>query len=109
MKTEKFYACEEDYVESAGELHELTVTITLNEYRSLIREESRAEIKIERLEAEIDELRKEKKSLSDALAVCKLPPVIEKIRDALVAGFAEDDEESDEDDEIIAGGTDEEE
>ena len=104
MKNEKYYACEEDYVESAGELHELTVTITLNEYRALIREAVVAEAKIERLEAELEELRKEKKSLSDALAVCKLPPVIEKIRDALVVGFAEDDEESDEDDEIIAGG-----
>ena len=102
MKNEKYYACEEDYVESAGELHELTVTITLNEYRALIREAVVAEAKIERLEAELEELRKEKKSLSDALAVCKMPAFIEKIAAAFASD--EDDEESDADDEIIAGG-----
>ena len=109
MSKAKFYTCDDNYIDSNGEVREIAVTITLNEYRGLVRDAALAEAKIERLEAEIDELRKEKKILSDALAVCKLPPVIEKIRDALAAVFAEDDEESDEDDEIIAGGTDEEE
>lgn len=58
---------EDDYVERAGAVEELTVTITLSEYRFLIRRAAENEIKIERLANENSELEERVKTLSNAV------------------------------------------
>lgn len=80
---------EDDFAEHDGNMRELTVTITLCEYRNLIREITVQEIKIERLADENTELEKKCEMLSKALATCKLPDFLEKLRFA----FASDPED----------------
>lgn len=49
---------EDDFAQIEGEMRELTVTITLCEYRNLIREQLNTEHEIEKLNSEIDNLKK---------------------------------------------------
>ena len=87
---------EDDFIERAGEMHELTVTITLCEYRNLITELTRLEAVNARLFEENTELEKKCKNLTDALAVCKLPDLLEQISRALCG---EDDEDAEDENE----------
>lgn len=68
MKTDlgRFYN-EDDFVQVGKDLNELTVTITLCEYRNLILGQSNAEHKIEKLNSEIEELKKANKSMTDVI------------------------------------------
>lgn len=85
---------EDDFIERAGEMHELTVTITLCEYRNLITESTRLEAVNARLFEENTELEKKCENLTSALAVCKLPDWLKQIGRALCG---EDDGDADED------------
>lgn len=93
-KKTEYASCfnDDDFVESSGEMHELTVTITLCEYRNLIREQARAELEIERKDEEIAALTEKCDSLTKALAACKLPDWINAIGKAL-SGMQEDEED----------------
>jgi hypothetical protein len=62
LKTEYSY-CEDDFAQSAEALNELTVTITLCEYRNLIREQARSEATIDALNDKVSEQKKSIESL----------------------------------------------
>lgn len=65
LKTEYTIDNEYDYVERNGQLEELTVTITLNEYRGLIQDIERLEAKTDSLNERIEELCDEKEDLKE--------------------------------------------
>lgn len=99
---------EDDFMQRGGELEELTVTITLCEYRNMVRELARNELIIEKLESEKEKLVNENKNLANALAVCKLPEWVKGIGRVL-SGEDEADEEAADDmeaeEEQEGGGT----
>ena len=59
------------FTEDNGEKHELTVTITLCEYRNNIRDIARYEIETERLKDKVKELQKTNDKLLEAVSSCK--------------------------------------
>lgn len=58
IKTESYYN-NNDFVEENGQMKELTVTITLQEYRMLLEERYRHEVEEERLLREIEKYKKQ--------------------------------------------------
>lgn len=90
-KTEYGRYNEDDFAERSGQLDELTVTITLCEYRNLITEITRLDMTVDRLQEEKAELEKKLKAASEALAVCKMPEWVKSIGNAL-AHWGEDQE-----------------
>ena len=64
LKTDYHYN-EDDYVERSGQLDELTVTITLCEYRNLITEQTRLDMTVDRLQEEKVELEKKLQAASE--------------------------------------------
>ena len=60
---EKNFYNDDNYIERAGELHEITVEITLAEYRGLIEDKCYNEKAIEELQEENEQLRKENEEL----------------------------------------------
>jgi hypothetical protein len=79
IKTDYTYN-EDDFVQSGESLNELTVTITLAEYRNLLREETRSAEKIESLE---EQLKRERNSTQTfmRLFMLKSPETLNKICD----------------------------
>lgn len=73
---------EDDFIEENGELKELTVTITLCEYRSLIRELVYSDKAIEELQTQNESLRKENENLK-ALVLHKSPELRNKIAEVI--------------------------
>lgn len=65
LKTEYIIDNEYDYVERNGQLEELTITLTLSEYRGLIQDVERLEAKNYILNERIEELSNEKKDLEE--------------------------------------------
>ena len=61
LKTDYHYN-EDDFAERGGQLDELTVTITLCEYRNLITEQTRLDMTVDRLQEEKAELEKKLKA-----------------------------------------------
>ena len=90
LKTDYRYN-EDDFAERGGQLDELTVTITLCEYRNLISEQTRLDMIVDRLQEEKAELEKKLKAASEALAVCKMPEWVKSIGNVL-AHWGEDQE-----------------
>ena len=88
VKTDYSYN-EDDFVQHGESLDELTVTITLCEYRNLISEQTRLDMTVDRLQEEKAELEKKLKAASEALAVCKMPEWVKSIGNAL-AHWGED-------------------
>lgn len=83
LKTEYNYS-EDDFVQRGEGLDELTVTITLCEYRNLIAEQTRLDMTVDRLQEEKAELEKKLKTTSEALATCKMPEWVKAIGNSLV-------------------------
>ncbi len=83
LKTEYRYN-EDDFYQHGGNLNELTVTITLGEYRNLISEQTRLVMELERVQEEKAELEKQLKAVTETLAVCKLPEWMRATGNALV-------------------------
>lgn len=84
-----------DYVESGESCHELTVTITLCEYRELTEQRVRHTMEIERLKEERDKFEKQAQEYGKML-ITKHPEIIGKITDAVsefVGGDPEPDDE----------------
>lgn len=78
LKTETSFYNEDDFVQREGQLRELTVKITLAEYRNLVRECMRMEIENEAKDNKIEELEGEVKNLGRML-LDKCPDVVESI------------------------------
>ena len=95
LKSEHPYSCDYDFVQQGEAMNELTVTITLAEYRDLIADQTRMSLEIDRLKAEKKELEDKAKSLSDALAVCELPKWIKAIGNSLAHWGEDQDDDAD--------------
>lgn len=98
LKTD--YGCnEDDFVQNGGFLNELTVTITLCEYRNLIKEQVQNAKRIEILE---EELKKTKESASTfmKLFMIKSPETMNKICDLFNGIFPNESEEGEENEQI---------
>lgn len=67
LKTEYNSFNEDDFVESGGEMKELTVTITLCEYRYLIAEQTRNEAEIDRLQDQLKRAEERAKLMADVV------------------------------------------
>ena len=91
LKTDYNYN-EDDFTERNGQLDELTVTITLCEYRNLITEQTRLDMTVDRLQEEKAELEKKLKAASEALAACKMPEWVKSIGNTL-AHWGEDQDD----------------
>lgn len=91
LKTEYSYN-EDDFVQNGESLNELTVTITLAEYRNLIREQTRSAEYIERLE---EELKKQKESAKTFMQLFMInsPETLNKICDLVNEIFPNKTEE----------------
>ena len=92
LKSEHPYSCDYDFVQQGEAMNELTVTITLAEYRDLIEDSTRLNIELDRLKAEKKELEEKAKALSEALAACELPKWIRAIGNSL-AHWGEDQDD----------------
>ena len=80
---------EDDFVQRGEALDELTVTITLCEYRDLISENTRLDMTLVRVQEEKAELEKKLQAASEALATCKMPEWVNSIGNTL-AHWGED-------------------
>lgn len=67
LKTEYGYN-EDDFIEQGGELKELTVTITLCEYRNLVKETTYQDVIIEKLQEENKKLTHANNNLANFIA-----------------------------------------
>lgn len=96
---------DDDFMERGGEMEELTVTITLCEFRNMVRELARNELQIERLQDEKAELELKCKDLAHALAACKMPEWVKDFGRALCGEDRADEEAEDaEESEETKGG-----
>lgn len=67
LKTDYNSFNEDDFVESGGEMKELTVTITLCEYRNLITEQTRNEAELDRLQDRLKQAEERAKLMTDVV------------------------------------------
>lgn len=102
LKTDYRYN-EDDFTERSGQLDELTVTITLCEYRNLLTEQTRLDMTVDWLQEEKAELEKKLKAASEALAACKMPEWIKAIGNTL-AHWGEDQDGAEQEAEDCEGG-----
>lgn len=91
----KNWTTEDDYVERGGSCEELTVTITLREYRGLIEEKVKQAAEIERLTAECDKFEKQAQEYAKAL-FAKCPDVMRNITQAVREILGTDSDEDNE-------------
>ena len=81
LKTDYSYN-EDDFVQHGEALKELTVTITLAEYRCLVREGVRSAERIEQLEEELKKVKEGGKAMYQLLML-KSPEILNKFSDLL--------------------------
>ena len=93
LKSDGFSCEDNDFVEKDGKMRELTVTITLSEYRYLVASNALLERDVPNLVKEKEEIQKKLDDCIKALAVCKAPEWIRQIGRSL-ANFGADDEET---------------
>lgn len=89
LKTDGYYN-EDDFIQEDHGMRELTVEISLCEYRNLIRELTKADLYIEKLQIEKEELEKRISDLQKSLAVIKLPEWIDGIRRVFTSSDSDD-------------------
>lgn len=87
---------ENDFVEKDRTLHELTVTITLAEYRDLIATKECLLKTRDDLQAEVDKLTEQNKSLSQAIIASNGGKLFKNIGKAIGDAFALNEEEAEE-------------
>lgn len=98
LKTDQYSSFnEDDFFQNGDTLIEATVTITLCEYRNLIRDQARSEMLIEEKDAKIKDLEKKLDTLSKAMLI-KNPELFNNITKAMgeffgAEGRCDDDEE----------------
>lgn len=99
-KTDTGIYNEDDFVQRGSILDELTVTITLCEYRNLIREIADYEHEIDRLTEEKKALEKKVNSMSDCLqnpgVIREVGKAIRNVADTWCSFGVEDDKDEDE-------------
>lgn len=88
-KTEYGNYNEDDFVQRGEALDELTITITLCEYRNLISENTRLDMTLGRVQEEKAELVKQLENARQVLATCKMPEWVKSIGKTL-AHWGED-------------------
>ena len=93
LKTDGYYN-EDDFVQEDHGLRELTVEISLCEYRALIRKLTKCELYIEKLQTEKEELEKRISDLQKCLAAIKLPEWAKKLSNIFSEEQSSEDEES---------------
>ncbi len=81
LKTDYDYN-EDDFIQRGESLKELTVTITLCEYRNLIREQTRSAERIKQLEEELKKVKEGGKTIFQLLML-KSPEMLNKFTDLL--------------------------
>lgn len=86
---------EDDFVQNESGMHELTVTITLCEYRNLIRGLQRQDVIIEELKTRMKNAQEYSKTLFQMLMV-KSPEVINKAIDIIKELFPQTETKSNE-------------
>ncbi len=97
FKTEYQYN-EDNFVQDNG-MKEITVTITLGEYRNLLQELARAELYVERLQNEKNELEEKLEVAQNAMTMAiKMPERLRAIINTLASLF-DDEKETEEADE----------
>lgn len=84
LKTDGYYN-ENDFVQEDRGMRELTVEISLCEYRNLIQNLTEADLHIEKLRIEKEELEKRVSDLQKCLAAIKMPEWIDGIRRMLTS------------------------
>lgn len=92
----KDHTCEDDYVERGGGCEELTVTITLREYRDLIQTVEKQNAAIDRLTEERDKFERQAQEYGKML-LAKHPEIMKKIVGAVsefVDGEPDDETEA---------------
>ena len=91
LKTEYSYN-EDDFIQNANEMQELTVTITLCEYRNLVEERAYSEKTIDKLQEENKNLKKQNETYQKFI-IANHPEIIEKLgnlADMLTKGVTSD-------------------
>ena len=101
LKTDNCYN-DDDFVQRDDRLEELTVTITLCEYRNLLKDSERLSKDLDTVIERCKELEKELTSARQALAACELPKWIKELGDRL-AHWGESPEEDLRDEETEGG------
>ena len=101
LKTDCVCYNEDNFVEEDGQIHELTVEITLGEYRNLISEITRQDILIDRLTEEKNELQEKLTAVTNALAACEMPKWIKAVGKALAGEENEETENETENNEPV--------
>ena len=89
LKTEYSYN-EDDFIQNGNDMKELTVTITLCEYRNLVRDLSNADTIVERLQEENKKLTEQNQALSSFI-VSQNPEMIQGLGNAINSLFNKDE------------------
>ena len=92
-------ADEDDFVQHGETMDELTVTITLCEYRRLVADNALLNQELHEQDQKFAEMEKKLKSAMDAPAACIAPEWLRSIGKAL-ANFGEHSEEKEENEEV---------
>lgn len=98
LKTGYIIQCEDDFVEHDGAMRELTVTITLHEYRALITENVQFAADIDAYKKEVENLTDKNEKLSQAILACNVDKMIRDIGKAIGNAFAQSKEETEDGD-----------
>ena len=85
---------ENDFVEKDGTLQELTVTITLSEYRDLIVTKEALSADIETFRKKVNELTEQNKNLSQAVIACNGGKLFKDIGKSIGNAFAPNEQET---------------
>ena len=91
LKTEYSYN-EDDFIQNANGMQELTVTVTLCEYRNLVEERAYSEKAIDKLQEENKNLKKQNETYQKFI-IANHPEIIEKLgnlADMLTKGVTSD-------------------
>lgn len=91
-------ADDDDFVQHGETVDELTVTITLSEYRRLVADNALLNQELHEQDQKIAEMEKKLKSAMEALAACKAPEWLRDFGKAL-SEFGKDSEEDEEENE----------
>lgn len=91
-------ADDDDFVQHGETMDELTVTITLSEYRRLVADNALLNQELHEQDQKFAEMEKKLKSAMDALAACKAPEWLRGLGKAL-SEFGKDGEEDEEENE----------
>lgn len=94
-------ADEDDFVQHGESIEELTVTITLCEYRRLVADNALLNQELHEKDQKFAEMEEKLKSAMDALAVCKAPEWLHSLGKALSESGKDGEEDEEENEEEV--------